>query len=124
MRARDRDYQSQVFDLRVVNDLVNGIDGRVWNVIAAQLLDPMCQVAARESPIELGIQRFIVIDSRLTIGKSTVGSQVRCLESGYESVPKFFEGRQVNRDEALVGRAQNVGLREPRPIARSGRRTQ
>jgi hypothetical protein len=53
--------------LRIVNDLVNGIDGSVGHVVAAQPFDPMIEVAARESLIELGVQRIIVVDSRLAL---------------------------------------------------------
>src|SRR5271168_2355443 len=78
----------------------------------------------RKSRVEFGIQRLIVSDTRLTGTKSHVGPQFRGFERADESVPEFFERGEVNGDEPLVGRAQNVSLCEPRAIARSRRCTE
>ena len=58
--------------LWIVNDFVDGVDGCVWNVVTAQSLDPISQIAARESLIEFGIQRVIVVYSCLANPKSLV----------------------------------------------------
>ena len=78
--------------LRIVNDLVNVIDGRVRYVVPAQPFDPVRQIAPRKSLIELGIQRVVIFDSRQAQTKSLIRGQLGRFDRGQQSIPEFIEG--------------------------------
>src|SRR5436853_604137 len=106
-------------DLRIVDNVCDSVDGCEWDVVASQLLYPVSEALLRKMPIELGAQRLVVVDTRLSRVEPRIAGQCGRAECRYESFPEFFQRGQVNREQAPVGRAQNIGLREPGTVTGS-----
>ncbi len=107
--------------MRIVDDIVDAIDRRVRNVVAAERLDPMRQLLARESLVELGAERLVVLDPGVPLRKARIGGQARRIQRGYQAGPEFLQRGQMDRDQALVLRMQDISLRQTRTIARCRR---
>src|SRR5688572_13055229 len=104
--------------LRILYDLVDAIDGRERHIVRSETLDPVLQRVPRELRIERGAERFVVVDTSLSRAETLVGPDRRRDERAHQALPEFFERRKMDRDQAAVRGPQDVGLREPGPIAR------
>ena len=91
MRTRNRNDESQVLDLRIMSNFVDGVDGRVRNVVPSQLFDPMRQIVPRKPLIECQIQRLIVRDSFQTGVEALISRQFRRIQRSNQALPKFLQ---------------------------------
>src|SRR5678815_1862173 len=112
MRALDRHYEAEMSHLRIVHDLVDAMDRRERHVVGAEPLDPMLQWMTRELRIERSPEGFIVIDASLARAIALVGADVRRRQRADETVPELLQRRKMDRDQAAVGSAQDVRLRQ------------
>src|SRR5271163_2755339 len=91
VRGLDGNDEPQVFDLQIVDDLIDGIYRGIRNVVASQSIGPISKVVLRKPLIERHIQRLIVRDSRLTSTEALVSRQFRRLQRIDQSLPKFLQ---------------------------------
>ena len=70
-----------------------------------------------EVPAELPAELLVVLDPRQPRVEAPVAHQSLRTDRGRETVPELLERRQVDGDQSLVGGSQDIGLREPRPVA-------
>ena len=84
---------------------------------AAEALDPVLQRVTRELRIERRAERLVVVDASLPRAEALVAADLRRRQRADQPFPELLERREMDRDQAAVRRAQDVRLREPRPIA-------
>ena len=75
-----------------------------------------CSVRRAETPVELRAQRLVVGDARQALAEARVARELVGVQRLDQSQPEFFQRRQVDGDEPVVGGAQDVGLREARAV--------
>src|SRR5256886_7318269 len=104
-------------DLWVCDHVIDAVDGCVGHVIGLQSLDPVRRRLAPETRVEFQTQRLILGDAALARVEAWITRKLRRPERRDQSLPELLERRQVNRDQPLVCRAQDVGLRQPGPVS-------
>jgi hypothetical protein len=120
VRRLHRHYQSKMLCLRILDHRIDPVDGRVGHVVLAKGFDPMGHIALRESTVEFRTQRLVVIDAQQTRLEPGIRRQLRRLQCADQSRPELFQRREVDRDQPLVARPQDISLRQPRAVLGPG----
>ena len=117
--APDRHHDPEMAHLRVLDDLVDGVDRCERHVALAQALGPVRERMLGNSPSPA--QLLVVLDSRQPRVEARRSRTSRSEPIAAVRPSQNFERGQAYGDQSLVGGSQDVGLREPRPVRRGGR---
>ena len=116
----DRNHNSKVTYLWIRNYGLYVVDRRKRHIVLAQPLGPLRQRASPKDRVELLAQGLVVLNARQPSTKPCVVDERFRFGRQDQSLPEFFEGRKMYREQAAIGGSQDVSLRQAWPIRRLG----
>ena len=111
----------EVPHLRVVDDLVDRVDRCKRRTSFAPSVSAQYASGRREKCASSPCPAPRVLDPLQASREAWIGSNLVGADRCGEALPELLERGQVDRNQLRVGRAQDVGLREPRAVARRRR---